>query len=58
MCVTSAPKIAMSWGTRAAGNGPTGNFSPLSTVKADRNGPRRRRPSVAAGDVPFASPFV
>jgi hypothetical protein len=58
MGVTSAPEIAMSLGTRAAGDGPTGHFSPHSTVKADRNGPRRLRPSVAAGGVSFASPFA
>ena len=58
MCVTSAPEIAMSLGTRAAGNGPKGNVAPHRTVKADRNSPQRVPPSAAAGGVSFASPFV
>jgi hypothetical protein len=58
MRVTSAPEIAMSLGTRAAGNGPKGNVAPHRTVKADRNSPQRVPPSAAAGGVSFASPFV
>jgi len=55
MCLTTAPEIAMSLGTRAAaGNGPTGNCSLHSTVKAD---PRMRQ-SAGAGLVPFASPVA
>ena len=58
VCVTSAPEIAMSSGTPVAGNGPKGNFPPHRSVKTDRNGAQRIRPSAAAGGVSFASPFV
>jgi hypothetical protein len=58
MCVASAPEIAMSLGTRAAGNRPTGDGSPPRAIKADPSGKGRIGPSVAAGGVSLASPFA
>jgi hypothetical protein len=57
MCVASAPEIAMSLGTRAAGNRPTGDGSPHRAIKADPSG-KGRIGSVAASGVSLASPFA